>query len=198
MEDLESVSTQPRFRRSFEESIVLTLFDLVNHLTKSGERMSREIGLTVKEWILLLQVAGDPNFPAPDAADRGSTTASTIAGTRGVSRAHISSLVAALVRKGMLQQIPGSQDRRWKHLRLTPAGAAALARIEPKRHRANQALFTGCSSEQLSGILEGLQDSLTRLCRSSATLGTPEVWRSHPLRGVAAVSSAEEHGTKVL
>ena len=57
------MTAQPKFRRSIEESIVLTLFDLANHLSKSGELMSREIGLTVKEWILLLQVAGDPNFP---------------------------------------------------------------------------------------------------------------------------------------
>jgi hypothetical protein len=49
---------------SVEESIVLTLFDLSNHLGKLGEGLAGRAGLTTQQWLLLLQVAGDPNFPA--------------------------------------------------------------------------------------------------------------------------------------
>ena len=83
---------------SAEESIILTLFDLVNYLTKNGESLSREAGLTVQQWILLLQVAGDPYFPQYHEDDESDpdVMVSTVARNRGVTRSSVSAQVTAL------------------------------------------------------------------------------------------------------
>jgi len=107
-----------------EEAIVLALFDLTNQLTKLGEAITARAGITPQQWMVLLQVAGDPNFPssARERVSRRSTLASDIAADRGVSRAHISTLVAGLRRRGLLRQVTHAGDRRRKHLELTAAG----------------------------------------------------------------------------
>ena len=51
-------------RPHLEESLILTLYDLVNHLTKNGENLALIGDLTVQQWLVLLQIAGDPNFPS--------------------------------------------------------------------------------------------------------------------------------------
>ena len=117
---------------STEESLILTLLDLANHLTRNGERLAQQEGLTAQQWLLLLQIAGDPNFPRLGApAETGTAVlASNIAAARGVSRPTISALVSSLVHKGLVSQAEDPGDRRQKALDATPAGLAALDRIE--------------------------------------------------------------------
>jgi len=150
---------------STEESLLLTLLDLANHLTRNGERLARNEGLTAQQWLLLLQIAGDPNFPALGAtADNGSAVlASTIATARGVSRPTISALVSSLVRKGLVSQVEEPGDRRQKALRATPAGLAVLARMEPTRHRANKELFADFKPAEISHVLRILRSCLDTL-----------------------------------
>jgi MarR family transcriptional regulator for hemolysin len=154
---------------SSEESIILTLFDLVNYLTKNGESMSRQSGLTVQQWILLLQVAGDPNFPQlhEDTGADPEVRVSTIARNRGVTRPSVSAQVTALIRMGMLTQQEDPQDRRRKALHVTKKGQRALSAIEPSRRGANRSLFKNWSAAELEGLLEALQACLRRLARSS-------------------------------
>ena len=150
---------------STEESLVLTLLDLANHLTRNGERIARQEGLTAQQWLLLLQIAGDPNFPRPGAlAEVGSAVlASNIATARGVSRPTISALVSSLVQKGLVSQAEDPGDRRQKALRATPAGLAVLDRIEPARHAANKALLADFDPSKIALVLRILRSCLDEL-----------------------------------
>ena len=154
--------------RSTEESIILSIFDLVNYLTKNGESMSREAGLTVQQWILLLQVAGDPNFPCYEESDDSDSAVmvSTVARNRGVTRSSVSAQVTALIRMGMLSQREDPEDRRRKVLYVTRKGKQALDSIEPVRRAANRSLFKDWPAAELDRFLESLQTCLQRLASS--------------------------------
>ena len=154
-----------KINESTEESFLLTLLDLANHLTRNGERLAQQEGLTAQQWLLLLQIAGDPNFPRLGAPTEPGTSvlASTIATARGVSRPTISALVSSLVQKGLVSQAEKPGDRRQKALHATPAGLAALARIEPARHIANKALLAGFEPSEISLALRVLRSCLDSL-----------------------------------
>lgn len=146
-----------------EETFILILFDLVNHLTKNGEKLVQLEGLTVQQWLLMLQIAGDPNFSNPEDATGPAVLASTIASARGVSRPSISSLVTSLVQKGLVAQGEDPADRRQKTLRLTRAGSEALRRLEPRRRRANAKLLQEFSDRELTAVLRVLGRCLDAL-----------------------------------
>ncbi len=147
---------------STEESLVLTLLDLANHLTRNGERIARKEDLTAQQWLLLLQIAGDPNFPRLGASPGNGTAvlASNIATARGVSRPTISALVGSLMEKGLVSQAEDPGDRRQKALCATPAGLAVLDRIEPARRRANKELLADFKPEEISLALRILRSCL--------------------------------------
>ena len=155
-----------KFETSIEESLILTLFDVVNYMTRNSEIMALEGGLTVQQWLVLLQIANDPSFPQPAEPTRASTAgvlASDIANARGVSRPNISALVAVLLRKGLVQQHDDPVDRRRKYLSITAGGLQALEQIEPVRRDVNTSLFTDFSADELEAALQFLQRVLTRL-----------------------------------
>jgi DNA-binding MarR family transcriptional regulator len=158
---------RPRPRtRTTEDSIVLTLFDIANELGKLGDGVSSRAGLTTQQWLMLLQIADDPNFAVPrdGPARRGpGIMASDIARARGVSRANVSILVAQLLRMGLVNQKQQAEDRRRKHLTVTEAGRKALAEIETARHVANQNLFTSLSPTARKQLLRSLRACLERL-----------------------------------
>lgn len=158
-------------RESTEESLILTLLDLANHLTRNGERLARQEGLTAQQWLLLLQIAGDPNFPQLSASAESGTKvlASSIAADRGVSRPTISALVTSLVKKGLVSQIEDPGDRRQKTLRATAAGIAVLDRIEPSRRRANKQLLDGFEPSEISLVLRVLSSCLDTLWSARKT-----------------------------
>lgn len=148
---------------SVEESIVLAFFDLGNHLAKLGEGLAAHAGLTTQQWLVLLQVAGDPNFHAPDGRARlpvAGVTGSEIAEARGVTRANVSALVTQLLGKELLEQRPVAGDRRRRRLFVTPKGRAALARLEAGRRRANRALLARLSEAERAALLRALRACL--------------------------------------
>lgn len=161
------MSEAQQHRGFVEDSIVLMLFDLVNHLTKKGRVMAERSDLTVQQWNLLLQVAEEPSFPQMNGhrVMDSEVTASAIAEARGVSRASVSAQVTALVRNGMLKQSDGPQDRRRKCLQITASGRAAVEHIEPERRRSNGQLFEGCATAELESLLGELGSWLERLRR---------------------------------
>jgi DNA-binding MarR family transcriptional regulator len=155
-----------KFETSIEESLILTLFDCVNYMTRNSEVMALEGGLTVQQWLVLLQIANDPSFPQPAESQPASTTgvlASDIANARGVSRPNISALVAILLREGLVRQHDDPVDRRRKYLSITAGGLQALEQIEPVRRDVNTSLFTDFSADELEAALQFLQRVLTRL-----------------------------------
>ena len=111
---LNHMARPPLLTRTIEDSIVLTLFDIANELGKLGEGVSSKAGLTTQQWLMLLQIAGDPNFAVPkDGPSRNGPgiMASEIARARGVSRANVSMLVAQLLRMGLVNQAEQPDDR---------------------------------------------------------------------------------------
>ncbi len=132
-----------RIEPRLEESVVLALFDLTNHLQRRGERLAAVAGLTTQQWLVLLQIAGEPNFPHSALDEDNRVLASDIARVRGVSRATISAVVSALEKRGLIREDADPADRRRRHLTITRAGADAIEAIEPDRRAANQRLLGG-------------------------------------------------------
>jgi DNA-binding MarR family transcriptional regulator len=167
---------------SVEEAIVLALFDLTNQLTKLGEELAGRVGLTTQQYLVLLHVAGDPNFTqsvhrgAPRRG--GGVLPSEIAAARAVSRAAVSSLVAGLLRKGYARHVEHARDRRRKGLVTTGAGLRALASLEPARRKANRALLADLGAGRRRQLLGSLRACLDRLWEdggagASAAVGPP-------------------------
>lgn len=163
-----SMSKRVRLQAAPEESVVLAIFDLANHLQRRGEAIAASAGLTTQQWLVLLQIAGDPNFPevAHDAEHR--VLASDIARVRGVSRATISAVIAALRGRGLIEETADPEDRRRRYLTITAAGAAMIEQLDPHRRAANRRLFTGFTRGERSQFLE-----LVRRCLDIATPDDP-------------------------
>jgi len=154
------------FTRTTEDSIVLTLFDIANELGKLGDGVASRAGLTTQQWLMLLQIAGDPNFAVPgDGPSRigPGVMASDIARARGVTRANVSILVRQLLRLGFVSQAEQPDDRRRKQLAVTEAGRKALAEIESARHEANRNLLEGLTPAERRQLLRSLRTCLERL-----------------------------------
>ncbi|MBZ0237027.1 MAG: MarR family winged helix-turn-helix transcriptional regulator [Deltaproteobacteria bacterium] len=143
-----------------EESIVLALFDLANLLVRRGDQLASAAGLTTHEWLVLLQLAGDPNFPATGPAVASPPLASDIARARGVTRATVSAVVSSLKRRGLVKMTPDPEDARRHRLTVTPAGAARIAAIEPARQAANRRLLDRLDRNQRVAFHEHLRSCL--------------------------------------
>ncbi len=120
---------------------MLALFDLANLLVRRGDRLAAVAELTTQEWLVLLQLAGDPNFPSTGPAVATPPLASDIARARGVTRATVSAVVSSLKERGLVTMTPDPTDARRHRLAVTPAGAARIATIEPARQAANRRLL---------------------------------------------------------
>ena len=155
-----------KFETSVEESLILTLFDVVNYMAKNSEIMAIAGGLTVQQWLVLLQIAGDTSFPRPAKQAHSMPNrvlASEIANARGVSRPNISALVAVLLRKRLVQQHDDPGDRRRKYLSITAKGLRALEQIEPVRRDVNTSLFADFSTDEIEVAGQFLQRLLVKL-----------------------------------
>lgn len=150
-------------RRGLEESVVLALFDLVNHLNRRGEQLAALAGLTTQQWLVLLQIAADPNFPTATPTTEQRVLASDIARVRGVSRPTISTIIAVLKARGFVVETPDEVDGRRRWLEITPAGIDALAVIEQPRREANLRLLGGLSPADRRRFLAMLEHCLALL-----------------------------------
>ena len=153
---------------------MLAVLDLSNQLGKLGEGLAAHAGLTTQQWLVLLQVAGDPNFHAPDGRavlSTGGVLGSEIAEARGVSRASVSTLVAQLLGKGLIRQQPEPEDRRRKGLSITAKGRAALARLDAIRRRANRVLLAELGAKERALLLHSLRACLR--CAAASVAGAP-------------------------
>ncbi len=177
-------------RPSVDQAIVLTLFDLANHLQRGGEALAATAQLTTQQWLALLQIAGDPNFPSRGRA----LLASEIARSRGVSRATLSVQIAALRRRGLIEERPDPLDARRRFLAITDRGREVVAAIEPPRRAANQRLLAHLPAPDRARFLQYLRGCLDVLWalredddrvvsgRSSSRRRTPSSPRRRPDR----------------
>jgi len=148
-----------------EGAIVVALLDVASHLQRRGERLAQRGNLTTQQWMVLLEIAGDPSFGRARGLSlpTDGVLPSTIARGRGVSRATVSALVAELERQGLIRQIDDAEDRRRRRLQITAAGRRALAAIEPDRRRANRRLVAPLSASEQAALLDQLQRCLAVL-----------------------------------
>jgi DNA-binding MarR family transcriptional regulator len=146
-----------------EEAIVHALFDLANHLVRRGEKLAGEAGLTTQQWIVLLQIAGDPNFPGAPRKRPDGVLPSEIAAARGVSRATVSAVVSALVDRGLVASIADDADKRRRRLVTTADGDRVVKRLDPIRRKANRRLFGPLTDDERGELLRLLGACLSSL-----------------------------------
>ncbi|HEY3812056.1 MAG TPA: MarR family transcriptional regulator [Caulobacteraceae bacterium] len=91
-----------------------------------------------------------------------------IAAAAGLDRSSLTQLLDQLVSRGLIERRPG-RDRRTVSLHLTPAGAEAVARAEPKVEVHEAALRSGLSDDEAVVLLELLNRLQVEPAGSAAT-----------------------------
>lgn len=80
-----------------------------------------------------------------------------------IERATLSAIVAALVRKGLIDQVPGSEDQRQRVLRLTDAGMVLWKELPDPLIVIRQVSFDGADAVELATARRVLQAATQRL-----------------------------------
>lgn len=87
---------------------------------RRSEDLSRAHGITPRQHLLLLQIAG-----APGAV----TTVSDLVGTLSLTQSAVTELVQRAELAGLVERAPSREDGRVVHLSLTPLGSEKLAAV---------------------------------------------------------------------
>lgn len=115
------------------------------------ETTLRPHGLGVTQWYILHQL-----FYA------GPTMQRELVGLLGIERATISIIVATLVRKRLIEQVPDAVDQRQKLLRLTPAGTRLWKKL-PDLGFIHDVVFGGFSDADIETTVRVLKAATERL-----------------------------------
>ena len=107
---------------------------------RRSEDASRANGITPRQHLLLLQIAG--------AAD-GVTTVSDLVNTLSLTQSAVTELVQRAELAGLVERAPSPEDGRVVHLSLTQLGSEKLAAV----HRA-----LGPERAQLRRVMDSLKD----------------------------------------
>jgi DNA-binding MarR family transcriptional regulator len=87
---------------------------------RRSEDCSRQFGITPRQHLLLLQIAG---------ADGGSATVSDLVGLLSLTQSAVTELVQRAEAAGLVERAPSKDDGRVVHLSLTPLGEEKLAAV---------------------------------------------------------------------
>jgi DNA-binding MarR family transcriptional regulator len=87
---------------------------------RKSEDAARAAGLTPRQHLLLLQIAGSAE---------GTSTVSELVETLALTQSAVTELVQRAEQAGLVQRAGSAQDGRVVHLSLTGDGAAKLARV---------------------------------------------------------------------
>ena len=87
---------------------------------RRSEDCSRRFGITPRQHLLLLQIAG---------ADGGSTTVSDLVGSLSLTQSAVTELVQRAQLAGLVERTPSEEDGRVVYLSLTPLGEEKLAAV---------------------------------------------------------------------
>ena len=115
--------------------------------------LAREAGLSLAQWRLLEEIAGEAFMPSLFARRRDCTPAAVSRGLR------------ALQERGLVTAAVGANDARQRVYRLTPAGRRLLAKLRRGRARAISAVWEGFDPQALRGFVafaDELADHLER------------------------------------
>ncbi|WP_420313283.1 MarR family winged helix-turn-helix transcriptional regulator [Streptomyces sp. YS-B37] len=116
------------------------------------ESILRPHGLGPTQWYVLYQLAHD-----------GPTKQRDLVRALRVERATMTGVVAALVRKGLVEQTPDPVDLRQKTLCLTEAGGELWARLPDPIARIRAVAFDGVSQEEQAQVVRILRAATERL-----------------------------------
>lgn len=87
---------------------------------RRSEDCSRAFGITPRQHLLLLQVAGAPG---------GTTTVSDLVNTLSLTQSAVTELVQRAEAAGLVERTPSREDGRVVHLSLTSLGSEKLAAV---------------------------------------------------------------------
>jgi DNA-binding MarR family transcriptional regulator len=96
-------------------------------------------------------------------ANHGPTMQRDLGRMLQIERATLSGIVATLVRKGLIDQIPGSEDQRQRVLRLTGAGTKLWEELPDPLALIRAIAFDGSSAAELAIAVRVLQSATQRL-----------------------------------
>lgn len=116
------------------------------------ESILRPYGLGPTQWYVLYHLAHD-----------GPTKQRDLVRALRVERATMTGVVAALVRKGLVEQTPDPIDLRQKTLRLTKAGGELWTRLPDPIARILAVAFDGVSEEEQAKVARILRVATERL-----------------------------------
>lgn len=111
----------------------------------------RPHGLGATQWYVLHHLAQD-----------GPTMQRELLRRLQVERATLSVVVATLVRKGLVEQVPDRIDQRQKLLRMTPAGEALWDAL-PDLSFINEVAFNGLDAADIATAIRVLRTATERL-----------------------------------
>ncbi len=115
------------------------------------EAMLRPYDLGTTQWYVLFHLAHD-----------GPTMQRDLVKTLQVERATLSVIIGALVRKGLVEQVPDRVDQRQKLLRMTPAGAKLWKGL-PDLAVIHDVAFKGMDEAAVAAAVQVLQAATERL-----------------------------------
>jgi len=116
------------------------------------ESVLRPYGLGSTQWYVLYQLAKD-----------GPTMQRDLGHMLQIGRATLSGIVATLVRKGLVAQVPGSEDQRQRMLRITDAGMKLWEELPDPLALIREIAFDGSDAAELATAVRVLQDAAQRL-----------------------------------
>jgi len=115
------------------------------------EALLRPYDLGTTQWYVLSQLAHD-----------GETKQRDLVISLQVERATLSAIIAVLVRKGLVEQVPDPVDQRQKLLRMTAAGAK-LWKALPDLAQIHDVAFKGIAAADIAAAVRVLQTATERL-----------------------------------
>lgn len=149
---------RPAEQQLFATSAVTT-FKLNGQFLAIAEELARPAGITVAWWMVLGAVLREP---LPVAG---------IAREMGITRQSVQRVADLLVDKGFAEYRPNPSHKRAKLVAVTPAGRAAVERINPQ----HAAYAKRLAAELGVDAMRDIAAALTRLSAALDAVGLPEI-----------------------
>lgn len=92
--------------------------DLMHAMAQMEKQLTESHGLTLNEAMVICCIAGD------------TPTATEICGETGLIASHCSKIIKSVEKKGYINRVPGTTDRRQMLFSLTPEGEAVVEALK--------------------------------------------------------------------